>query len=463
MITPVASLRTLWLRGLTLAWPVILENVLRTLMRTTDVIVAGLFSPAAVAAVGLADVYARILNRVGFGIGDATIALSSQDTGSGATTNRNEAVTQAAILGGLVGLPFTVFGLFFSDTAIAILGANSEVVSMGGQYLSIVMIVAPAIHIKFVGAKAIQGIGDTRTPMYINIAANGINIGATVVLALGLGGVPKFSVIGIALGTAIGETFAAVLFLAAIYGPGNDLLFVWPSDWTITNQLIRISTPRFAEGMSEMIAEFPLNGILLVFGTEANAAYHIGRRLYQQVISPLARGFATAANILVGQSLGQSEPRNAYVNGGATTALGVCAVAPLSLVMFVGAETFVRIFTNDPATIGYAVGFGHTFAVATVFIVAFEVFAGSLRGGSETRSPLLATVGGTLVFLLGVSYVGGIVFGYGISAVYVAIVVDYAWRASFVGSVFYRRNWIAFGAALIAERGSDTGTVSDKH
>ncbi|ADJ15958.1 MATE efflux family protein [Halalkalicoccus jeotgali B3] len=36
------------------------EQVLRTLMRTVDIIVAGFFSPAAVAPVGLADVYVRL-------------------------------------------------------------------------------------------------------------------------------------------------------------------------------------------------------------------------------------------------------------------------------------------------------------------------------------------------------------------------------------------------------------------
>ena len=43
-----------WRRVLDLSWPVMVQHVFRTLMRTTDVVVTGLFSPAAVAAVGLA-------------------------------------------------------------------------------------------------------------------------------------------------------------------------------------------------------------------------------------------------------------------------------------------------------------------------------------------------------------------------------------------------------------------------
>ena len=66
-----------WRRVLSLAWPVMAEQTTRTLMRTVDVFVTGLFSPAAVAAVGLADLYARFPLRIGLGLGGGAIALSS--------------------------------------------------------------------------------------------------------------------------------------------------------------------------------------------------------------------------------------------------------------------------------------------------------------------------------------------------------------------------------------------------
>ena len=44
---------TVWRQVLTLAWPVIVEQSSRTLMRTTDVFITALFSPAAVVAIGL--------------------------------------------------------------------------------------------------------------------------------------------------------------------------------------------------------------------------------------------------------------------------------------------------------------------------------------------------------------------------------------------------------------------------
>ena len=443
-----------WRRVFALSWPVMTEQVLRTLMRTTDIIVAGFFSPAAVAAVGLADIYSRLTLWIGLGIGDGAIALSSQDTGSGSMANRNEAVTQAILIGILVGIPFMIFGLVGSFWAIEILGAEAETVRLGGLYLTVIMFSAPAYHVTMIAARSIQGTGDTRTPMYVNAAANSLNIVLTVCLAFGLGPLPELTVVGIAVATAIGDTLAAVVFLAIIYSPWSELSFVWPQEYIIGKQLIVISAPRVAEGSTELVASFPFNAILLAFGTEVNAAFHIGRRIQQQLSAPLARGYGVASNIISGQSLGSGNPDDAYFDGLAAAALSVLSIGSIGIVIFIAAESITLLFTRDPETIEYAVNFTRAYAVSTVLIACYVVLAGSLRGGSESRPPFIAKVTGMSIFLLGVTYVFGVRLEYGVTAAYLAIVLDFAWRNIVVGSVYLRKNWLERGAEMMRERGS---------
>ncbi|WP_375139667.1 MATE family efflux transporter [Natranaeroarchaeum sulfidigenes] len=430
------------------------EQVLRTLMRTTDVIVAGFFSPAAVAAVGLADIYARLPLWFGLGVGDGAIALSSQDTGSGATANRDEAVTTALALGVLAGVPFAVFGLLFDQAAISVLGAEQDVVLIGASYLAVILLSSPARHVTLIAARSIQGTGDTRTPMYVNLGGNTLNIGLTVGLAFGIAGLPEYGVVGIAAATAIADTLTAGAFLLVLSTDRSPITLVRPSDPIIGKQLVLISAPRIAEGLSEVVAQFPFNAILLAFGTEVNAAYHIGMRLYQQIAAPLSRGYGVAANVIVGQALGRGEPDTAYYDGLATAALGAITVGGLGVVLFFQAEAFVSLFTRDPVTIGYATDFARAYAVATVLIAPYAILAGALRGGSETRSPFVAKVTGTFVFLLGMTYVGGLHLGYGVVAAYVAIVADYVWRNIVLGSVYVHRGWIERGTRMMRERGS---------
>ncbi len=445
-----------WRRVLSLSWPVMAEHVFRTLMRTTDVIVTGFFSPAAVAAIGLADLYARLPLRIGLGLGTGAIALSSQDTGSGATANRDEAVSQALLLGVVTGIPFILFGFLFGRAAIAILGAPADVAEMGGTYLAIIFATAPARHVALVGARSLQGTGDTRTPMYVNVISNLLNVIGSVVLGLGLFGAPPLGIVGVGLATAFGNVFTALLLLAAMWTDWSDASLARPHDWVIARQLVTVSIPRIAEGLVATAIEFPFNSLLLGLGTEVNAAYQIGRRAYQQITAPLARGYNVAASIVVGQGVGEGRPDEARFEGWATAALGIITVGTIGFLLVLFADVFVVLFTRDPATLEYAAGFAQAYGLAAPATVVLIVLAGGLQGGSDTRTPFIARTTGMLGFMLGFSYLAAIVLDFGVIGVYAGIVLYNVWAATIVGAQFYRGTWVRRATAMMEERGSAT-------
>lgn len=446
-----------WRRVLSLSWPVMAEHTLRTLMRTVDILVTGLFSPAAISAIGLADLYGRLPLRIGLGLGAGSIALSSQDTGSDATATRNEAIAQALALGALAGIPFVVFGYFFGEWALALLGAPSEVARMGGTYLAIIFASAPARHVSLIGARALQGAGDTRTPMYANLFANGLNIVGSVTLGLGVGPAPELAIVGVGLATATGDAVSAGVLVLAIADPRTATGLARPRDRTITKQLLAISAPKIAEGGVEMGAQFPFNALLVAFGTEVHAAYQIGQRVYQQVTSPLSRGYNVGASIVVGQALGAGNSEEARYNGWATAALGLVTVGTLAALLVVGAGSFARIFTDDPATLTHAVDFARSYGFAAPFTVLFITLSGSLQGGSDTRTPFIARTTGLFGFFLGVSYVTSVVLGYGVPGVYAGIVLYYAWAAALAAVGFRWGNWAERATGMMEERGSIAG------
>ncbi|QLK24816.1 MATE family efflux transporter [Natrinema zhouii] len=444
--------RDVWRRTLSLSWPIAIQQTFNTLMRTIDVIVTGLFSPAAVAAVGLADLYAQIPLRIGLGLGTGAIALSSQDTGRGAASTRDRAITQALGIGFLVGIPLTLVGVTFAEPLIAVLGAAPGVVETGGRYLGLVFAAAPMRIVGLVGARSLQGTGDTRTPMVVNGTANVINIAATVGLGLGLGPLPELGIVGVGLATAISRTVEAVMITAAIASERTDLSFARPRSLTITRQLVAVSLPNFAEGMSTSLANFPFNALLLTFGTEVTAAYHIGRRIYQQFSGPLYRSYSVAASIVVGQTLGEGRPDDARFSGLAITALSILTLGLAGVVLVAGAVPVARLFTSDPATLEHAVSFTRVFGVSMLFFGVFFPLSGSLRGAGDTRTPFYARLTGTVGFLLGFSYLAGITLGYGLPGVYAGIVLSYAWWALIVAVGFRWGDWADKAATMMAER-----------
>jgi len=453
-------LRRVWTRVFSLAWPVMAEQTFRTAMRTTDVLVTALFSPAAVVAIGLADLYARFPLRIGLGLGGGAIALSSQDTGADATDTRDEAVTQAILVGALAGIPFVLFGLFFGEHAIDVFGrlvgerTSTEVVGLGSAYLAIVFATAPARHVALVAARALQGTGDTRTPMYVNVAANSVNIAGSIGLGLGLFGLPRLEVVGVGLATAGANVFTAGLLCLAIRGPWTEASFARPRDLTIASQLLRVSAPRVLEGFGSEIAEFPFNALLLGFGESVNAGFQIGRRVYQQVTGPLSRGYNVAASVLVGQSLGAGDPDEARFNGWAVAGLGVLTVGSSGLGLVALAPQLVPLFTDDASTIAYAVDFARVYGLAGTVLVCFSALSGALQGASETRIPLVARISGMFGLFLGASWLFGRTAGFGPQGAYVGVFLAYAWMALVVVVGFRYSGWADRAAEMMAERGS---------
>ncbi len=161
------------------------------------------------------------------------------------------------------------------------------------------------------GSRALQGTGDTVTPMYINGVSNASNILLSVVLGLGFWVVPQFGVVGVALATAISRTGEALLMVLAIASDRTTVGYAWSTDSTIATQLVAVSVPNIAEGMTTSIVSYPFNALLLTFGTEVNAAYHIARRIYHQTTGPLYRSYSVASSIIVGQQLGEGDPERA--------------------------------------------------------------------------------------------------------------------------------------------------------
>jgi MATE family multidrug resistance protein len=514
--------RRVWKRVARLSWPISVEQTVRTAMRTTDVFVTAAFSPAAVAAIGLADLYARFPLRVGLGLGGGAIALSSQDTGAvndatdgdadadagdgdegfddadpgdtaddvddewgdrggewgdGETSddaeaedaadaadaaaaaaqadlNRDEAVTQAVLISFLAGVPFVAFGVLFGEEAIALLGAPDEVARVGGAYLAVIFATAPARIVGLTAARALQGTGDTRTPMVVNVAGNLLNIAGSLVLGLGLLGVASYRVVGVGVATAAGNVFIAGVLCALIASSVTDVGFVRPKSTVVGRQLVAVSAPRVVEGLSNTLANFPFNALLLSFGTDVNAAYQIGLRIYQQVTGPLSRGFNVAASVVVGQALGEGDAAAARENGWATATLGLVTVGAAGALIYAFAPSLVGFFTSDTGTVPNAIAFTRTFGVAAPFLVSFVVVSGALQGASDTRTPLLARVSSLFVFYLGFSYVASVTLGWGVPGILAGVVLHYASAATIVTLGFWRGDWASRASEMLRERGS---------
>jgi putative MATE family efflux protein len=423
-------------------------------MRTTDLLVVGLFSPAAIAAVGLANLYSNIALWTGTGLGTGALALSSQDMGSGAVENRDQAVSQALLIGFLIGIPIAVLAIVFNELALRVFSAPPEVVTLGASYLAIVLATAPARHVSLIGEKSMQGLGDTRTPMYIRSGENLLNIVGTVGLGLGLGPLPRLEVIGVALSTAFANTAGAVVIMVLLYRGYTEISLVRTADWTITTQLVSISAPRTIEGLSRMAATFPLNILIVSFSVEAYAGYQIGRRVFQQITGPLERSFNVVASILTGKSIGDQLENDIRVNTTSIATLGVITIGVLAVVLYVTSVELAGLFSSDQTTVELGGYFVQAFAISATATGLSRIYAGALQGSGETKKPFIAELTGTALVLLGTTYVVGVYFSQGVTGLYVGIILYAVWKLAVLYYWYRQDHWILDAIDRMEARGS---------
>ncbi|MCD8483785.1 MAG: polysaccharide biosynthesis C-terminal domain-containing protein [Verrucomicrobia bacterium] len=175
-------------------------------------------------------------------------------------------------------------------------------------------------------------------------------------------------------------------------------------------------------------------------GTTALAAHAIALRVESLSFNP-GWGFSVAAAALVGQSLGASKPREAVRIAAHACFLGMAFMGSLGIFFLIAGPWVVTLFGATPEVVDQAGSLIRIAAASQIFMAAFFVLGGVLRGAGDTRSPLIVTLIGTLPMRLGLVWLFGFHFGWGIEGVWWACVIDWSVRALLMWLFFRRGKW----------------------
>jgi MATE family multidrug resistance protein len=167
------------------------------------------------AAVGVA---ATLLSSVVWvfnflGIGAQTEVATA--LGAGDAARARQATSLALLLALLLGLVLAIGAWPLLGPSIRWMGAGPDMESAALTYLRIRLLGAPAGLLLLVAFGALRGLQDMRTPLWVALAMNGLNVALDPVLIFGLGPVPALGVAGAAWATAASQWIGALLALVA--------------------------------------------------------------------------------------------------------------------------------------------------------------------------------------------------------------------------------------------------------
>src|SRR3954471_8387540 len=203
-------------RVLTLATPIIGENLLQTMVAAVDTLMVARLGAAAVAGVGAGFEIVFFIISILSAIDIGATVLVSQAIGAGERHRANHLARQAIVWGILLAIPVSVTMYFSAPSIIALFGTEPDVAAAASTYLRITAATSVALFLSFVCGAVLRGAGDSRTPLAAAVMANLVNVAVAYVLIFGHLGFPALGVAGSAIGAASGRGIGAAYMLVAM-------------------------------------------------------------------------------------------------------------------------------------------------------------------------------------------------------------------------------------------------------
>lgn len=435
---PTASPRpTAQKRVFNLAWPVIGESFLETMLMVVDTWMVAQLSTAAIAGVGTSvQVLFFIIAALG-ALSVGSSVLVAQAYGAGKLVEAARLARQSIVWSVILSLPLALTGFLLAGPVIGLFGVEADVARIGKEYLQVTMATVVVLIVLMIGGGALRGLGDSQTPMRVTALANFVNVFLTYGLIFGVAGLPGLGAVGSAWGTFLSRLLAAVLLLivmwrgrqgVSISGRSNN----WLPEISVANSVLRIGVPAALEQLLTSAAFTSMTAIVATLGTAALASHRIAFNVLSLSFLP-GFGFAIAATALVGQSVGAREPKEGAEAAAIATRWAVVWMAVMGAVSYLLAEPILRLFSQDPAVVSDGVDAIRVVALAQPFWAILFVQSGALRGMGNTSFPLRANTGGIwatmIIAWVAVNYFdGGITRVWGVFLITSPVMAVILWK-----------------------------------
>jgi putative MATE family efflux protein len=398
-----------------LAWPRVVTGIARMSKNAVDVAMVGVaVGTTAVAGVGFASPYWGAAFAIGGGVAGGTIALVSQRYGAEAFTELGQAVRASALLVVLLTVPLSTVFWLFPYEFISLLSNSEQAIEHGVTYLKLVGLGIPFAGLNLVGSRTLVGSDDAYTAMQVRAGGALLNIGLNAVLIFSLG----WGVAGAALGTVLSNAAATSVFavgftLGRFPGVGRFPVQISPvggyAHPGMVSDIVSIGLPVGLRNLVWVTFQFPMLGILDLFGENTVAAWVIARRVWGLMNTP-GWGFGLASSSLVGQALGRNDESKAEAYGYDIIRFAVATYVVFALIVAAFTGEIVVLFADDPtdAAVPIARNLVYAACVGVVFQGVAGAAAGPLDASGDTRIPFLSRFLGMFCVSIPLAYLGAV-------------------------------------------------------
>lgn len=377
--------------------PLLIGNIFQVLYNTVDSIVLGNFiGKEALAAVGSV---APIINTlIGFFLGLAAGAsvIISQYYGARDEKSVHEAVHTTMVMTLLLCVVFTLVGILMVPYMLRLMSTPDDVFDGAAQYLRIYFYGVSGLMIYNMGAGILQAVGDSKRPLYFLMVSALTNTVLDLVFVLCFG----WGIAGVAIATVIAQCLSAALVLMVLTRTTASYSIFWSHMKINTSMLRSIWRIGLPSALQQAITSFSnvfVQSYINQFGSACMAGWTSYGKIDQFILLPM-QSMALSTTTFVGQTLGTNNIKRAKTGTHRAVVITLAVTAVLVVPVIVFAGHLISLFNTDPNVIMYGTMFLRMISPFYLLCVVIQIYAGSLRGAGDTRTPTVIMLISFVVF-----------------------------------------------------------------
>jgi putative MATE family efflux protein len=426
-----------------LAIPMVLEMCMESLFAVVDVFFVSKLGADAVAAVGLTEGMLTIVYSVAMGLVIGATAVVSRRMGEKDPDAAAVAAVQVIALGLFLSIAIGIVGFLFARPLLELMGAERAVLAAPAGYATVMLTGCGSVVLLFLNNAIFRAAGDPTVAMRVLWLANGINIVLDPMFIFGFGPIPALGVAGAAVATTIGRTTAVIVQLWLLTRGTGRIRIRWRHLRFAPDVMLsvcRIASTGLLQILIDTTSWVVLVRVISTFGSAAVAGYTIGIRTVLFALLP-AWGLSNAAATMVGQGLGAGKPERAEEAVWTACRYNLWFLGAIGAAFVIFAPQIVAIYTSDPAVAPGAVACLRIVSLGFPLFAYGMVLTQAFNGSGDAWTPTWINLACFWAWQMPLAYALALVWQWGPSGVYWAVMIAFSTLAVVSAVVFRRGRW----------------------
>lgn len=426
--------------------PVVLEQLLNSIMGTADTMMVSNVGSAAISAVSLVDSINVLVIQAFSALAAGGAIICAQYIGQRNKEKANESARQVLFIITAISVAVSLICLVFQKPLLRLIFGSVEpaVMRASETYFFYTALSFPFIAAYDSAASIFRAQDNTKGPMIISMISNVMNIAGNAVMIW----VFHMGVAGAALSTLISRIFCAVVVIIQLRKEkeGQEIVvrdyFEIRPDWSMIRRILGLGIPSGIENSMFQLGKLAIQSTVSTLGTTAIAAQAM-TNILENLNGIAAIGVGVGLMTIVGQCLGAGRQDEAvyYIKKLCVIAEVIIIISCLGVLALTKPITILGGMEKESADMCFHMVMWITIVKPLVWIMAFIPGYG-LRAAGDVKFSMIVSCCTMWAcrFCLCVFLIR--VMGFGPMGVWIGMFADWTLRGIIFTWRFHSRKWL---------------------